>query len=123
MSYLLLTPCLRRIPNQVNTGNLAERDTKYQCVYTRLLVNGPVPDLRCSGLGQVLVPSQRLDWERKGQMLATRPVVSDKGPGPPALQERISTKRESSGASQVCIGRKKSAVPTDRHTGRLRESL
>ena len=53
-------------------------------------------------------------------MLATRPVVSDKGPGPSALQTKTSTERESSGASQVCIQRKKSTVPVDRHTGRLR---
>ena len=123
MSYLLLTPCLRRIPNQVNTGNLAERDTKYQCVYPRLLVNGPVPDLGCSGLGQVLVPSQRLDWERKGQMLATRPVVSDKGAGSLALQKIISTKTESSEASKVFTRRRKSTIHVERHTHRLRRGV
>ena len=42
------------------------------------------------------VPSQRLGLVLAPQILATRPVVSDKGPGPSALQERILTKTESS---------------------------
>ena len=43
----------------------------------------------------------------KRQILATRPVISDKGPGPTALQKRISRKTESSEASRVFIKRKK----------------
>ena len=57
-------------------------------------------------------------WQH--DILATRPVVSDKGPGPLALQERILTKTESSEASKVLRG-KKSTVHVNRHTGRLRE--
>lgn len=50
-------------------------------------------------------------------------MVSDKGPGPSALQKRVSTKTESSEeASRVFIRKKKSTIPKDRHTGRLRES-
>ena len=40
-------------------------------------------------------------------MVATRPVVSDEGPGPSALQERIPAKRESSEANKVFINREK----------------
>ena len=40
-------------------------------------------------------------------MVATRPMVSDKGPGPSALRKRISTKTESSEATEVFINRKK----------------
>ena len=51
------------------------------------------------------VPSKRQAeswwWER--QILATRPVVSDKGPGLSVLQKRISTKTENSEASKVFI--------------------
>ena len=62
-------------------------------------------------------------WQWKHQILALRPVVSDKGPGPLALQ-RTSTEMESSEASKVFIRRKKSTVCVDRHTARLgRESL
>ena len=43
----------------------------------------------------------------KHQILITRPVVSDKGPGPSAMQKRISTKMESSEASTVFIKRKR----------------
>ena len=39
----------------------------------------------------------------KHQILATRSAVSDKGPGPSALQKRISTKTESSEVSEVFI--------------------
>ena len=46
------------------------------------------------------VPSQRLGLVLAPQILATRPVVSDKGPGPSALQERILTKTESSEISK-----------------------
>ena len=55
------------------------------------------------------VPSQRQaeSRSREHQTLATRPVVSDKGPGPSALQKRVPTKTESSEASKACIGRKR----------------
>ena len=43
----------------------------------------------------------------KHQILATRSVVNDKGPGPSALQKRISTKTESSDVSKVFIKRKR----------------
>ena len=43
---------------------------------------------------------RQLRW-RKHQILATRQVVSDKGPVPSALQKRISTKMESSEANSV----------------------
>ena len=52
---------------------------------------------------------------------ASRPVVSDKSPGPSALQKRIPTKMESSETSKVFIRREKSTVHVDRHRGRLRE--
>ena len=71
------------------------------------------------------VPSQRvrqLRW-RKHQILATRLVVSDKGPVPSALQKIISTKMESSEANKVFVKRKKSPVCMDRHTGRLRGTV
>ena len=42
-------------------------------------------------------------WQWKHQILATRPVVSDIGPDPLALQKRISTKMESNGASKAFI--------------------
>ena len=42
-------------------------------------------------------------WWRKHQILATRPVVSDKDPGPLALRRRIPPKMESSETSQVFI--------------------
>ena len=43
----------------------------------------------------------------KHQILSTRPVVSDRGPDPLALQKRISTKMESNGACKVFIKREK----------------
>ena len=46
-----------------------------------------------------------------------RPVASDEGPGPSALQRRISTKTESSEASQVFIRREESTGRVDRHRG------
>ena len=46
-------------------------------------------------------------WWWRQQMVATRPMVSDKGPGPLALRKRISTKTESSEATEVFINRKK----------------
>ena len=43
----------------------------------------------------------------KHQILITRPVVSDKGPGPSAMHKRIPTKMESSEASTLFIKRKR----------------
>ena len=57
----------------------------------------------------------------KHQILAPRPVVSDKDTGSLASLRRISTKMESSEASKVFTGRKKSTECVDRRTGRLRE--
>ena len=57
----------------------------------------------------------------KHQILAPRPVASDKDTGSLASQRRISTKMESSEASKVFTGRKKSTECVDRRTGRLRE--
>ena len=48
-------------------------------------------------------------------------MVNDKGPGPLALEKRISTKTESSEAGKVFMKRKKTAVCVDRHTGEFRE--
>ena len=53
-------------------------------------------------------------WQLKHQILATRPVVSDKGPGPLALQKRIPTKMESSEPSKGCIKRKKGTIHVDK---------
>ena len=41
------------------------------------------------------VPNERLRLSHEGehQILATRPVLNDKGPGPSALQKRIPTKK------------------------------
>jgi len=59
-------------------------------------------DLGLQQLGMEL-GFQNRDWGWvewwKHQILATRAVVSDKGPGPSVLQQRISTKTESSEAS------------------------
>ena len=46
-------------------------------------------------------------WQLKHQILATRPVVSDKDPGPLALWKRVPTKMESSETSEVFVIRKK----------------
>ena len=46
-------------------------------------------------------------WWWEYQILAARPEVSDKGPGPSTMQKRISTKMESSEASEVFIKRKR----------------
>ena len=59
-------------------------------------------------------------WRWKDQILAIRPVVRDKGSGPSALKKRISTKKESSEASEEFFRRKKSTLHVDTHTGRLR---
>ena len=50
-------------------------------------------------------------------------MVSDKSPGPLAIQKRIPTKTDSSELSEVFAKRKKSTVPADRHTGELRERV
>ena len=72
------------------------------------------------GLGSQPETGSGLQWW-KHQILATGPMVSDKGPGPSTLQKRISTKMESREASKVFIRRKKSTVcVTDRHTSGLR---
>ena len=83
----------------------------------------------CNGLEQGLgsqseteAGSQR--WAH--QILVTSPVVSDKDPGPSALQKRISAKIKSSEASRIFIQRTKSTLRVDRHmvvsgTGRVTE--
>ena len=50
-------------------------------------------------------------------------MASDKGLGPLALQKEISTKTESSEASEVFIRRKKSTVAVDTLRGRVPELL
>ena len=80
----------------------------------------------CDGLEQGLASQPEIEtefWWWKHQILATRLVVSDKGPAPSALQNRISTKMESSEANKVFIKREKSTVCIDRHTGRLRGTV
>ena len=62
----------------------------------------------CNGLELGLGSQPETGLGPSTQTLATRPVVSDKGPGPLALQKRISTKMEISEASKVFIRRKKS---------------
>ena len=59
----------------------------------------------------------------KYQILASRPVVSDKGSGPLALQKRILRKTKSSETCEVFIRRKKSTVCVDRHTGRFKQTV
>jgi len=66
--------------------------------------------LACSGLewglgSQSEIEAGSRQWRR--QILATRPVVRDKGPDPSALQKRISTETESTEASKVFIRREK----------------
>ena len=72
----------------------------------------------CSGLERGLgcqpeTEARPQQWEH--QTLTTRPVVSDKSPGPSALQERTSLKMESSKARSVCIWRKNSILRVDTH--------
>ena len=43
-------------------------------------------------------------WRWEHQILTSRPVVSDKGPGPSTLQKRISTRKGSSEASNLLRG-------------------
>ena len=64
-------------------------------------------------------------WQLKHQILATRPVVSDKGPGPLALQKRIPTKTESSETRKVFIkkGKKVQYVWMDTQADSEGESL
>ena len=47
-------------------------------------------------------------------------MVSDKSPGPLALQKSIPTKMENSEPNKVCIKREKGTIHVDRHRGRLR---
>ena len=81
--------------------------------------------LACNGLERSLGSQPEVEagslW-RKHQILATSPVVSDKGPGPLALQKRIPTKTESSEAS-IYSEEKKSTVCVGRHKGRVRERV
>ena len=58
------------------------------------------------GLGSHPEIEARSGW-LEHQILATRSVVSVKGPGPLALQKRISTKTENSEASKIFIKRKR----------------
>ena len=59
--------------------------------------------LACNGLEQILAFHPEMGWVtvEKHQILAIRPVVSDKDPGPSVLQKRISTNKESSEAN-IC---------------------
>ena len=62
----------------------------------------------CDGLEQGLASQPEIEtefWWWKHQILATRLVVSDKGPAPSALQERVPTKTESSEVSNAFIRR------------------
>ena len=51
-------------------------------------------------------------------MLVSRAVVSDKGPGPSALQKRIPTKTESNEISKLFI-RRKNSTQKSRYTSKL----
>ena len=57
--------------------------------------------LACNGLERVLASQPEMGWAtvEKHQILATRPMVSDKDPGPSVLQKRFSTNMESSEAN------------------------
>ena len=75
----------------------------------------PQPAAACS---EAQIPSQRLRPGHLGESAGSYPldpVVSDKGPGPSALQKRISTKMEGSVASIVFIKRGNSTALLDRH--------
>ena len=66
--------------------------------------------LACNGLKRGFGSRPEIgvgSWQWKHQILVARPVVSDKGPGPSAMQKRIPTKKESSEASKVFIKRKR----------------
>ena len=79
----------------------------------------PQPATAWSGAS---IPSQRLS--QVALVRASRPVVSDKSPGPSALQKRIPTKMETSETSEVFIKREKiRTVCVDRCTGRLRRRV
>ena len=56
--------------------------------------------LSCNALEQVLASQSEMGWVtvEKHQILATRPVVSDKDPGPSVLQKKFSTNTESNEA-------------------------
>ena len=79
----------------------------------------------CSGLKRGLgsqpeTEARPQQWSEH-QALTTRSVGSDKSPGPSALQERTSTKMESSKARNVSIWRKNSTLHVDRHTDGFRK--
>ena len=82
-----------------------------------------VRGLACNGLEQGLGSQSKTEagsqhWVH--QILATSPVVSDKGPNPSALLKRISAKIKNSEASRIFIKRTKSTLHVDRHMGGLR---
>ena len=70
----------------------------------------------CNGLELGLGSQPETGLGPSTQTLATRPVVSDKGPGPSALQKRISTKMESN-ETKYLLRAKKSTVCADRYMG------
>ena len=73
---------------------------------------------------EVGLPFPARDWDQVVVVRASRPVVSDKSPGPSALQKRIPTKMESSETSKVFIKREKiRTVCVDRYMGRLRRRV
>ena len=71
------------------------------------------------------IPRQRLDWVKALKALdpSLDRVVSDKVPGPLVLQQRISTKTESSEASKVFIKREKMSVCIDSRSDSRRERI
>ena len=98
---------------------LRTEDQSHDCL---LLISGGL-DLQCLGAGPGFPARDWAGWRwRKQQILATRPVFSDKGPGPLALQKRISTKKLKV-VEQVksFLGGKR--VRMGRHKGRLREGV
>ena len=77
----------------------------------------------CNGLERCLGSQSKTEaewcwWEH--QILATRPVVRDKGSGPLALQKRIPIRRKV--LKQVFIKRKKSTICVDRQADSEGES-
>ena len=62
-------------------------------------------------------------WQWKHQILAARPVVSDKALAIWLFRKRIPTEMESSETSKVLIRKKRSIVCADRHTGGLKREL
>ena len=77
-------------------------------------------DLACNCLKCVLGFQPEIKarlWWLKHQILATRPVVSDKGPGPSALQKKTSMNMESSEANKVFIKIQREFACNAEHTG------